>query len=286
MKYNPELPSCGHLGADFPRVYTSHGESMKTANCPLCHQELRARIDAIERITDLKYVAYAHAVASACGSIQLDAKTVLRALKALADVCNSGDFESGWPVWCESNFPNIAVAAALTLPTDDALVEFAKEAHRPMIRIAAALGISTAAKELIEETLDDARWTITQGKKWAPLVQFIHPGGVESMRIRGMSGAEEEKRLIARRIEECRKSLNASLVIMITDVWMGDPGEKMRPSESPNRTEALFVAAWGADKISTLGSQGYARKLDGTVVFEEFEWGESGLGCNRFAIAI
>ena len=31
---------------------------------------------------------------------------------------------------------------------------------------------------------------------------------------------------------------------------------------------------------------GYTRKLDGTVVFEEFEWEEPGSGENRFAIAV
>lgn len=286
MKYIPELPSCGHMGAEFARTYTSHGHSMKTANCFLCHEEFMAQISVIERITDNKYAAYAHAVASACGRIQLGAKTTLRVLKALADSCNRGDFESGWPVWCENNFPDIAVAAALTLPTDDALVKRAKEAHRPTMRIPVSPGISTAAKELIEETLDDACWTITQGKRWAPLVQFIHPGGVVSMRIRGMSGVEEEKRLVAQRIEADRKMLNASLVVMITDTWVAKPGEKMRPSESPNRTEALLVAAWGADKISTLGMQGYMRQLDGTVVFEDFEWSESRSNSNRFARAV
>ena len=286
MKFIPEMPSCGHMGADFPRIYTCHGQSMKTANCPLCHQEFTAQTDVIERITDLKYAGYAHAVASACGKIQLGPKTTMLVLEALAEICNSGDFEGGWPVWCENNCPDIAVAAALTLPADAALVKCAKEAHRPTTRIPAAPGISTAARELIEETLDDARWTTMQGKRWAPLAQLIHPRGIQSMRIRGMSGAEEEKRLVAQRIEEDRKSLNASVAIMITDVWVGKREEKMRPSESPNRTEALFVAAWGANKISTLGSQGYTRKLDGTVVFEEFEWEEPGSGENRFAIAV
>ena len=57
MKYIPEMPSCGHMGADFPRVYTTRGQAMKTANCPLCHQELTAQTAVIERITDLKYAA-------------------------------------------------------------------------------------------------------------------------------------------------------------------------------------------------------------------------------------
>jgi hypothetical protein len=255
---------------------------MKTSNCPLCHEELTAQIGVIEGITDKRYAGFAHAVACACGSIQLGVGTTLRVLKALADVCNGGDFESGWPVWCENNFPDIAIAAALTLPTDISLVKRAKEALRPTIRIPAVPGISTEAKELIEETLDDARWTIVQGKRWAPLAQLIHPGGVENMRIRGMSGTEEEKSLVAQRIEEERKKLNASLVIMISDVWVAKPGDRMRPSESPNRTEALIVAAWGADKVSTLGLEGYTREFDGTVVFEEFEWSGSGSDGNRF----
>jgi hypothetical protein len=285
MKDIPELPGCGHLGADFPRIYTSHGHSMKTANCLLCHEEFTAQIGVIERITDIKYAAYAQAVNDACNSIQVGAKTTMRVLNELADICNSGDFESGWPVWCVGNFPDTSIAAAMTLPTDDALVKLAKEAHRPTIRITAAPGISPAAKELIEETLDDARWTIAQGKRWAPLVRLIHPGGILSMLITGMSGAEEEKRLVAQRIEENRKSLHATLVIMISDVWVAKPNEKVRPSESPNRTEALLVAAWGAEKIRTMGSQKYTRNPDGTVVFEEFEWDESGSSFNRFSRA-
>jgi roadblock/LC7 domain-containing protein len=250
----------------------------------VCHEEFTEMLGIIESIADIRIADYAHKVASACGSIQLDAKTTMLVLLALADIANSGNFQSGWPVWCDSNFSEVALAAALTLPTDDALVKLAEEAHRPTIRIPAFPGISDAAKELIEETLDDARWTTMQGKRWAPLVQFIHPGGVQSMRIRGMTGAEEEKRLVAQRIEESRKSLNASLVIMISDAWVGAPGDKVRPSSSPNRTEALTVAAWGADKVSTLGSLAYTRSLDGTVLFEAFRWSASELDRNKFAM--
>ena len=282
MKNIPELPGCGHMGADLLRIYTSHGHSMKTKNCQPCHLELSAKLDVIERMPG-KYAAYALAVSSACDSIQLGARTTLKALNALADISNSRDFEAGWPVYCENNFQPIAVAAALTLPRDEELVKHAKEAYRPTLHIPTAPRISVEAKQLIEETLDDARWTITQGKRWAPLVQLIHPAGVQSMRIRGMSGAEEEKRLLARRIEESRKRLNASAVIMISDTWVGKPGEKMRPSESPNRTEALTVAAWGADKVSSLASLAYTRSLDGTVLFDEFEWSTSESDRNRFA---
>jgi hypothetical protein len=286
MRSIPELPSCGHMDAEFARTYTSHGRSWKSVQCPLCHEEFTEMLGIIEPIADLRIADYAHNVAIVCWSIQLDAKTTMLVLRALAEVANRGDFQSGWPAWCFGNFSEVAVAAALILPTDDALVKLAKEAHRPMIRIPAAPGISPAAKELIEETLDDARWTITQGKKWALLVQFFHPGGVESMRIRSMSGTEEDKGLVAQRIEESRKSLGASLVVLIGDVWVGKPGEKMRPSESPNKTEALIVAVWGADKISTVGSQGYTRQLDGTVVFDEFRWGEFGSDSNRYARAV
>jgi hypothetical protein len=286
MKYIPELSSCGHMGAEFARTYTSHGHSWRTAQCALCHEEFTEMLGVIESIADIRIADYAHKIASVCGSIQLDAKTTMLVLRALADIANSGDFQSGWPAWCDSNFSEVAVAAGLTLPMDDALVKLAKEAHRPTMRIPASPGISTAAKELIEETLDDARWTTMQGKRWASLAQFIHPGGVQNMRIRGMSGAEEEKRLIARRIEENRKSLDASMVIMTSDVWVGAPGDNTRPSASPNRTEALMVAAWGPDKVSTLGMQRYTRQVDGTVFFEEFEWDAPRLGVNKFARSI
>ncbi len=282
MKNIPELPGCGHMGADLLRIYTSHGHSMKTKKCQPCHLELSAKLDVIERMPG-EYAAYALAVSSACDSIQLGARTTLKALNALADISNSGDFEAGWPVYCENNFQQIAVAAALTLPRDEELVKHAKEAHRPTLRIPTAPRISVEAKQLIEETLDDARWTITQGKRWAPLVQLIHPAGVQSMRIRGFSGTEEEKRLITRHIEEERLSLNASLVVMVSDVWVGASGDRVRPSKSPNRTEALTVAAWGADKVSSLASLAYTRSLDGTVLFDEFEWSTSESDRNRFA---
>ena len=94
-------------------------------------------------------------------------------------------------------------------------------------RIPTAPRISVEAKQLIEETLDQARWTIMQGKKWAPMAQIIHPGGVENMRIRGFSGAEDEKRLIARHIEEERLRLNASLVVMVSDVWVVAPSRAL-----------------------------------------------------------
>ena len=104
-------------------------------------------------------------------------------------------------------------------------------------------------------------------------MQLIHPAGVESSRIRGLSPSAEDKRRVAQHIEEGRRRFNASAVIMISDTWVGKPGEKMRPSESPNRTEALLVAAWGAEKISTLGSQGYTRKLDGDAGFRSVRMG-------------
>lgn len=285
MKDILELPGCGHMGADFLRVYTSHGRSMRTKNCQPCHLEVSAQLGVIERIPS-EYAPYAHAVSCAGDAIQLGAKTTLKVLNALADISKSGDFERVWPTWCKNNCPEIAVAAALILPLDEELVKCAKEAHRPTLRIPAAPRISTEAKELIEETLDQARWAITQGKKWAPLVQLMHRGGVENMRVRGLSGAEEEKRLVTRHIEEERLRLNASLVVMISDVWVGASGEKIRPSASPNRTEALMVAAWGADKASTLGTLTYTRNLDGTVIFGEFQWSDSESDRNRFATSI
>ena len=171
----------------------------------------------------------------------------------------------------------------MTLPVDEELVKHAKETYRPTLRIPTAPRISVEAKQLIEVTLDQARWAIAEGKKWAPMVQIIHPSGVENMRIRGFSGAEEEKRLIARHIEGGRRRFNASAVIMISDVSVGVPGDKVRPSKAPNRTEALMVAARGADKVSTLGSQSYSRSLDGTVIFAEFEWSEPSSNYNIFA---
>ena len=194
MKNIPKLPGCGHLGADFFRIYTSHGHSMTTKNCQPCHLELSAKLEVIESMPS-KYAAYALAVSSACDSIHLGAKTTFKALNALADISNSGDFEAGWPVYCENNFQQIAVAAALTLPMDEELVKHAKEAYRPTLRIPTAPRILTEAKELIEETLDQARWAITQGKRWAPLVQVMHRGGVRNIanqRIRVGSGRREE----------------------------------------------------------------------------------------------
>ena len=283
MKDIPELPSCGHLGADLLRVYTSRDRSMKTKNCQLCHLELTAQLGVIERVPRNR-AAYAHAVSSACASIQLGANLTLQVLTALAGICNNGDFKRGWPAWCEQNFDEMAVAAALIIPLDAGLVKRAKEAHRPTLRIPAVPRISSEAKELIEETLDGACWTTVQGKRWAPMVQLIHGAGVQNMRIRGLSGAEEEKRLAAQHIEEERSRLNASLVIMISDVWVGVPGDKVRASASPNRTEALMVAVWGADKVSTLGSLPYTRSLDGTVIFGEFQWSDSGSDRNKFAM--
>jgi hypothetical protein len=276
MKNIPELPGCGHMGADFLRIYTSHGHSMKTKNCQPCHLELSAQLDVIERMPS-KYAAYALAVSSACDSIQLGANATLRALNAMADICNSGDFEGGWPVWCENNFPDIAVAAALTLPTDDALVKRAKECHRPTMRIPAAPGISAAAKELIEETLDDAQWTTMQGKRWAQLVQFICPdGGVENMRIRGTSyeGKREQKQMIAEQVGRSASRLNASVVLVFSDVYLSaDP--KVRPSQAADRTEAIVVGVQATPPSPcTLGTHPYTRHPAGTVTFGRFEWGK------------
>ena len=64
---------------------------MKTKNCQPCHLELSAKLDVIERMPG-EYAAYALAVSSACDSIQLGARTTLKALNALADISNSGDF--------------------------------------------------------------------------------------------------------------------------------------------------------------------------------------------------
>jgi hypothetical protein len=268
------------MGAEFARTYTSHGSSMKTANCPLCHDELTAQIAVIERITDNRHVAYAHAVASACGRIQLDSKTTQRVLNALADICNSRDFKTGWPEWCDSNFSEVAVAAALTLPTEETLLKRAKEAHRPTIRVPAFPGISDAANGLIEETLDDARWTTARGRRWATFAQFIHSGGVQSMRIRGTSGDREEKQMIGNRILRDAAQLHASEVVITSDIWTS-PDSNVRPSQSPRRTEAFMVVVQKVD-ICTVGYQKYTRNSDGTVTFADFEWDKSGSDFDLF----
>lgn len=275
MKYIPGLPSCGHMGADFPRIYTSHGHSMKTANCLLCHEEFTAQIGVIERITDKKHAVYAHAVSSACGSIQLGAKTTLWVLKALADIANSGDFQSGWPVWCDSNFSEVAVAAALTRPTDDTLIKAAKESHRPTICVPDAPGISPRVKAIIEETLDDARWVTEQGKRWAQLVQFICPdGAVENMRICGTSyeGKREQKQMIAEQVGRSASRLNASVVLVFSDVYLS-ADRMVRPSQAAKQTEAIIVGVQATPPSPcTLGTYPYTRQPDGAVKFGRFEW--------------
>lgn len=133
--------------------------------------------------------------------------------------------------------------------------------------------------EVIHSSLSEARTVIGKGATWSPLVHILHPKGMNSMRIRGMSADPHEKNEVASLINTRLKELKGIVTIMITNNWLSQerPGQAQSPSLQapfPGREEALVVAIWGPDGVATCGFQRYRRCADGKVAFKELEWKE------------
>ncbi len=133
--------------------------------------------------------------------------------------------------------------------------------------------------EVLQRSLSEARSVIEAGGTWSPLVHILHPEGMQSMRIKGMSADLREKDRVARLIIADMKELNAIVAIMITDNWVADEtwGNSVHRSMQapfPGRAQALVVAIWGPDGVATCGMQMYRRSANGKVEFEELKWQE------------
>src|SRR5208283_256522 len=131
--------------------------------------------------------------------------------------------------------------------------------------------------EVLQHSLSEARSVIEAGGTWSPLVHILHPEGMQSMRIRGMSADPRESDRVMSLISADVKSLNAIATIMITDNWVSDerPGnsaDRSMQAPFPGRAEALVVAVWGPDGVATWGMQMYRRCAIGKVEFEELKW--------------
>ena len=117
---NPDGESCGHAGAS-PHVYTSCGVTVTLIHCPPCHEQLANQFAVIDTVNE-QHQHHAHAVAARAIQIDLKPKTVIRVLRALAQISNdeTGDepFEMAWPHWCWDNF-RPSTGTALAFPTED-----------------------------------------------------------------------------------------------------------------------------------------------------------------------
>lgn len=144
-------------------------------------------------------------------------------------------------------------------------------------------------EELVELSLSEARSAIEGYGSWEPLVHIFHPKGVESILIRGLGADPRQKDQLANRINSRMKELNGILVIMVTDCWVGKgiPENSMTGSlQTPylRQAEALMVAVWGPDGVTTCGMQMYRHCSNGKVQFDKLEWTEqSNESVCRFA---
>ena len=130
-----------------------------------------------------------------------------------------------------------------------------------------------------QRSLSEARSVIEAGGTWSPLVHILHPEGMQSIRIRGVSADQREEDRIASLISSKMKELNAIVTIVITNNWIADEtgGNSVHRSMQtpfPGWAEALAVEMWWRDEVATCGMQVYRRGANGKVEFEELEWYE------------
>jgi hypothetical protein len=84
------------------------------------------------------------------------------------------------------------------------------------------------------------RRCVEHGERVNSLVALF-PGGV-GFRQTGFASAEEKKEVFGQAANYLAQR-GARLAVLIADTWVGSPGWKDRPSDDPNRTEALLVQA-------------------------------------------
>jgi hypothetical protein len=133
--------------------------------------------------------------------------------------------------------------------------------------------------EVLQRSLSEARSVIEAGGTWSPLVHILHPEHMVSVRFPGLSEDPREKARVVSQISSGMKELNANVAIMITDTWVANETRRNSVTGSlqhpfPGSAEALMVAIWGPDGVTTCGAQIYRRCANGKVDFEELKWGE------------
>ena len=100
-----------------------HGNHRNINSLPKCHEQLSNQFAVIDTVHP-ELQCHAHAVAARALQIGLRPKSVLRVLRALAELSNVKEeveeepFVMAWAHWCWDNF-RPSTGSALAFPTED-----------------------------------------------------------------------------------------------------------------------------------------------------------------------
>ena len=93
---------------------------------------------------------------------------------------------------------------------------------------------------IVERAAAFGRRCVEHGERVNSLVALF-PGGA-GFRQTGFAGAEEKEEVFGQAANYLAQR-GARLAVLITDAWVGSLGWTGRPSDDPNRTEALSIVA-------------------------------------------
>jgi hypothetical protein len=133
--------------------------------------------------------------------------------------------------------------------------------------------------ELIETPLSAARSSIVEHGTCPFLVLIVHPEGVKRLLFRAAPSNANEESGLEDQINYWAGKLNSTLVIMVSDKWIGEDTSEGCVAVSATipfagRRKALAVEILGSLGVVKVGMQKYRRDAGGEVHFEEFLWGE------------
>ena len=127
---------------------------------------------------------------------------------------------------------------------------------------------------LIENSLSRARSVIEDSGTWEPLVQIVHPLGVQTMRAPGLQAGSIERAKATGEINHQLSVLKGILVITVADVWISEDtpeGLVVVSLDMPfsGRRKALHVEVQSCcDRLCSI--QKYRRCAGGQVCFDEY----------------
>lgn len=117
---------------------------------------------------------------------------------------------------------------------------------------------------IVERSAAFGRRCVEHGERVNSLVALF-PGGV-GFRQTGFVSAEEKKEVLGQAANYLAQR-GARLAVLINDTWVGSPEWEGRPSDDPNRTEALLVQA-----VTPNGKGVYVCKCSYTRKGSRIEW--------------
>ncbi|MGA2050592.1 MAG: hypothetical protein ABSG96_23050 [Terracidiphilus sp.] len=130
--------------------------------------------------------------------------------------------------------------------------------------------------QLIEGSLRAARRVIEEGGTFEFLAHIAHPGGVQSLTVKGLSSDPSQRAEVNDQINFLMGVLRSSLLITISDARIGevtsDNCAVSFDSLFSGRRKALVVVVWVCGRKLTSGMQEYMRFADGQVLFGELLW--------------